>query len=338
MPAAPQGPPPHVVHHADRAGTPQPPAPPAPQWFYPGTPQFQPPHHAAPGGPAHAHFFVGQPPAIPNFWAPAQQPPPARLQPPVAPIPQRLPPVDKRRATTFINRQALDRRRVLDSLHPGELMVDEVYDDYVKLLRDRARLARQPHWALTTLTSAFLYSDDSYSRVAACENLGSGTEKINLFNYSTVSIPIYTPNHWHAVVVNMKQRRIEYFDSFHGPTDAGNTRQKRIEFSEAAVRSLLSHHADHLALDMDIKSWTFLLNEDSPRQEGPDCGIFMTQTIEMVMRGRDLVAKGFEFKAAHMGFFRSLMRYEIATGGLRNRDEWAEVGVDYRQSVERDSG
>ncbi|ODO08528.1 hypothetical protein L198_00258 [Cryptococcus wingfieldii CBS 7118] len=148
-------------------------------------------------------------------------------------VPLSLAAGDKAQASRIINKQNLHRRRVLDTLRPGAYMMCEVYDLYVKLLRERARLAGQPHWALTTLTSSFLTRDDPYSQIAECEKLGSETEKINLFNYFTVSIPIYTPHHWHAVIVNMTQRRIEYFDSFHGSTDPEYTRQKRIEYSEA---------------------------------------------------------------------------------------------------------
>jgi sentrin-specific protease 1 len=180
---------------------------------------------------------------------------------------------------------------------------------------------------------------------------------VDIFKKDVVLIPINLGNmHWTAGVINVKQKRFEYYDSM---GDASNLRRKifavrcvvyflltsprrkRLYSSSRLICSICANTStlntrirkDHLLQSL-LSGQTcsilyghchspclqLIIIQDLPQQNnGSDCGVFSMQTLENIARGRDTKTQGLEFTAEDMVFFRQLMVYEIATGSLVKR-------------------
>lgn len=141
--------------------------------------------------------------------------------------------------------------------------------------------------------------------------------KIDIFALDRLLVPINLGNvHWVCAVVDLKRKRIEYYDSM---TDRG----QRHDAFEHLLGYLHSEHKEKKGSTFDDEGWEEAFSANSPKQDnGCDCGVFACQTLESAARGRDLVKSGFEFNRKNMPFFRRLMIVEIASGELAARP-WA---------------
>lgn len=103
------------------------------------------------------------------------------------------------------------------------------------------------------------------------------TRKIDIFSKDLILFPINLGNaHWVCGAVNMRFRRFEYYDSM------GHRNGRAFEL----MRTYVSSEArDKQKKEIDLRSWRDVFSEETPQQEnGYDCGVFATQTLEQISR------------------------------------------------------
>lgn len=103
------------------------------------------------------------------------------------------------------------------------------------------------------------------------------TRKIDIFSKDLILFPINLGNaHWVCGAVNMRFRRFEYYDSM------GHRNPRAFEL----MRTYVSAEArDKQKKEIDLRLWRDVFSEETPQQEnGFDCGVFATQTLEQISR------------------------------------------------------
>ncbi|KIR52047.1 sentrin/sumo-specific protease [Cryptococcus gattii Ru294] len=196
----------------------------------------------------------------------------------------------------------------LRRLKPSTWLDDEVMNAYCDLMCSRfkdGKAGRKVHFL-----NSFFYGklvDQGY----AAGRLKRWTKKIDIFSLDVLIFPINQGNmHWTACAINFAKKRIEYYDSM---GDYGNARKQVFRKVRGYVEA---EHKEKKGGPMDWEGWHDYFNKQN---NGSDCGVFSCQTLEMITRGRDIVAQGFEFTAKDMPFMRRMMIYEIGEGRLEKR-------------------
>lgn len=128
---------------------------------------------------------------------------------------------------------------------------------------------------------------DGYEKVA------KWTNKINIFDYKYILIPIHLPAHWVFVLVDIKNRGIEYYDSLGG-------------YNQGIIRSINSYLMKEQESKLTYTKFYFYYKNKVPRQDNLyDCGVFVC----MFARFRSEGSK--EFYKGPMRHFRLKILHEL---------------------------
>ncbi|WVW81658.1 hypothetical protein I302_103653 [Kwoniella bestiolae CBS 10118] len=232
-------------------------------------------------------------------------------------VPKLLNPEQEAQVTAHLKDPAFKSRvstaeceaKSIQRLKNGTWLDDEIMNFYIALMDERAK--EKGNLKLHAFNSFFYQrlSEKGYSAVKRW------TKKIDLFSKDLVIFPVNIGNmHWTACAINLKEKRIEYYDSM---GDFGAHRNGIFR----RVRGYLNdEHKERKKTPFDFEGWTEEFNDNTPQQDnGSDCGVFSCQTLEMITRGRDLKNQPFEFTSENMPFFRRLMVWEIANRKLEKR-------------------
>ncbi|XP_010446102.1 PREDICTED: ubiquitin-like-specific protease 1A isoform X2 [Camelina sativa] len=192
--------------------------------------------------------------------------------------------------------------KILRCLKPGEWLNDEVINLYMVLLKERE--AREPkkflkcHFFNTFFFTKLVNSRTGYNygavrRWTSVKRLG-----YYLKDCDKIFIPIHKNIHWTLAVINIKDRKLQYLDSFKG-------REPKI--LDALARYFVDEVNDKSKVDLDVSGWRQEFVQDLPMQRnGYDCGIFMLKYIDFYSRGLDLC-----FTQEQMPYFRDRTAKEI---------------------------
>lgn len=131
------------------------------------------------------------------------------------------------------------------------------------------------------------------------------TRKFDVFSYDYMFVPINQGNvHWTLVVVNFRDKRMEYFDSMgaSGPS---------------VLRNMMRWLADEMNHKkgevLDESQWETVSHGSSMPQQrnSDDCGMFLCKYADFLARGAEI-----NFSAAHMNYFRARMAHELMSERL----------------------
>ncbi|KAJ0234127.1 Ubiquitin-like-specific protease 1A [Hirschfeldia incana] len=190
----------------------------------------------------------------------------------------------------------------LRCLQPGQWLNDEVINLYLVLLKERE--AREPnkflkcHFFNTFFFTKLVHSGTGYNygavrRWTSVKKLG-----YHLIDCDKLFIPIHMNIHWTLAIINIKDRKFQYLDSFKG-------REPRI--LDAMARYFADDVKDKSEVDIDVSQWRQEFVQSLPEQSnGFDCGMFMIKYIDFYSRGLDLC-----FTQEHMPYFRVRTAKEI---------------------------
>ena len=88
---------------------------------------------------------------------------------------------------------------------------------YVELLKERATLPGSP--CKCHFFSSFFFSrltkDDPINGYCFA-GVNRWTRKIDLFSFDKVILPVHLSSHWTCAVINLRDRRFEFYDSMGG--------------------------------------------------------------------------------------------------------------------------
>jgi hypothetical protein len=126
------------------------------------------------------------------------------------------------------------------------------------------------------------------------------TRKSEIFSRNQILVPIHCHgNHWTLAVINIVQKRFEYYDSLRGPPALvlDHLRQWLQDESE-----------DKLKRKLDLSDWTDVcFKKGAPLQRnGHDCAVFMCKTAEYIAQDGVL-----DFKQANMSYMRRTIVAEL---------------------------
>ncbi|KAK9719863.1 hypothetical protein K7432_004520 [Basidiobolus ranarum] len=186
-------------------------------------------------------------------------------------------------------------------LRDRQWLNDELVNFYGTLIMERAKSQPDKYPSVHFFNTFFypLLLEHGYAKVQRW------TRRVDLFSKELVIVPIHLGAHWCCAIINIKLKRIEYYD----PLLSNNPQCLK------ALQAYLNDEAkSKKELVLDSSEWTSYTPKDIPRQEnGYDCGVFSCQYAEYISRNSPL-----NFSQRHMVQFRKQMVYEIVTTKLIN--------------------
>ncbi|CAH8353313.1 unnamed protein product [Eruca vesicaria subsp. sativa] len=190
----------------------------------------------------------------------------------------------------------------LRCLKPGQWLNDEVINLYLVLLKERE--AREPkkfikcHFFNTFFFTKLVQSGTGYNYSAVRRWTSMKKLGYHLIDCDKIFIPIHMSIHWTLAVINVKERKFQYLDSFKG-------REPKI--LDALARYFADEVRDKNEVEVDVSQWRQEFVQVLPEQRnGFDCGMFMLKYMDFYSRGLDLC-----FTQEHMPYFRVRTAKEI---------------------------
>lgn len=178
------------------------------------------------------------------------------------------------------------KREDILRLSDCKLLNDEIINFYFQLVTE---VATCRVYAFNTFFFPLL--KNGYRRVQ------NWTRRIDLFSFDKIIIPIHLSLHWCLAVLNIRDQRIEYYDSLNG----------RDPCSALFKDYLETEHQSKKNQPIDLSSWQAIQYLDIPQQNnGYDCGVFACQFARCASQD-----KPFSFKQADMPYLRNRMVVEI---------------------------
>lgn len=179
------------------------------------------------------------------------------------------------------------------------MLNDECINTYMQILQRRANSMGAKIWFMNSDFYEFLKTQ-GYEKVA------KWTKNVDIFDKDKIIFPIHFENkkHWTLGIINMRDRRFEYYDSLN-----------RLDEKYSQTMSLyIRTEVTNKGKEFDVRDWndTKVNGRGLPLQNnGIDCGVFVCQYAECF--SRDVWPT---FSPQDMPVFRRRMVVELATGEL----------------------
>lgn len=159
---------------------------------------------------------------------------------------------------------------------------DKIINTYFSLL--------EKHNSAVFAFSTYFYNllvRDGYEKVA------KWTKKTNIFDYKYILIPVHLPAHWVFVLVDIKNRGIEYYDSLGG-------------YNQDIIRNITSYLIKEQERKLNYSKLYFTYKHKTPLQENLyDCGVFVCMFARYRIEGSK------DFYGCKMRHFRLKILHEI---------------------------
>jgi sentrin-specific protease 1 len=191
----------------------------------------------------------------------------------------------------------------LERISPGQWLNDEIINCYMSILNDEGKRPENKGYPKYHCFNTFFYvmllnnnKGYMYSRVA------KWTKTFDVFALDFLIIPIHIGNnHWCLSVINIRDKKVEYYDSM-GGKNPSCMKNLRLYIAD-------EHKAKKDGAELDMSDWTTYTPGDSvPQQHNIfDCGVFMCQFAESITSGNNI-----EFvNQVDMPYYRKRMMLEI---------------------------
>ncbi|XP_046367154.2 sentrin-specific protease 1-like [Haliotis rufescens] len=169
---------------------------------------------------------------------------------------------------------------------------DEIINFYMNMLIERGGQEDRPKvYAFNT----FFYSKLMNGGHSAVRRW---TRKIDIFSHDYLLVPVHLGVHWCMAVIDIKKKKVSYFDSMGG---------KNVQCLQGLKKYLADESLDKKKQAFDFTGWEFQIESDIPQQmNGSDCGMFACKFAEYITREAPI-----SFTQEHMPYFRKRMVYEI---------------------------
>ncbi|EGG17397.1 sentrin/SUMO-specific protease [Cavenderia fasciculata] len=192
------------------------------------------------------------------------------------------------------------------TLKPGGWLNDEVINYYLELLKKRQvdcpDETLKCHFFNTFFYALMTNNKGGYQY----QRVRRWTSKVDIFSLDKVVMPIHLGAHWCLAVVNLKEKRFEYYDSLGGDnyTCLGHLKQwltdEMVDKKKEGV--------------INLSQFTMHIPKDIPHQlNGFDCGVFTCKFADLSSRGLPL-----NFTQKDITLFRKLMVVECYYKKLSN--------------------
>ena len=128
--------------------------------------------------------------------------------------------------------------------------------------------------------------------------VASHTTNIDIFKFKKLILPVYTPDHWSCVGIDIQKQQITYFDSL---------RRKNQELLKFLLKYLDTEHQVKRGSALKLSDWSLAHADDIPQQSNSfDCGVFSCKFAQYFARGGVM-----NFKQEDMSYYRQRFVFEI---------------------------
>ncbi|CAJ0581621.1 unnamed protein product, partial [Mesorhabditis spiculigera] len=194
-------------------------------------------------------------------------------------------------------------RKDLLTLRPRTWLNDEVICAFLNLIVDRGCTNGFP--------SVYTFNTFFYSNLRTpgkgYPSVARWTRKVDVFEKDILLVPVHLEVHWCMATINVRAKKIEYFDSMGG---------------YRAGAECLEHLLKYLEKEADNKNkppgtfvrseWEAIFRENIPQQRnGYDCGVFASQFAEAASRHAPI-----QFRQENIDYFRERMVWELVNQKL----------------------
>ncbi|XP_043276060.1 sentrin-specific protease 1-like [Venturia canescens] len=129
------------------------------------------------------------------------------------------------------------------------------------------------------------------------------TKKFNIFDFDLVLIPLHLGAHWCLATIDLKTKKIQYFDSLMG---------KNREYATIIFEYLIMEAANKKQSSFDPKQWSIVIKRDIPKQlNNFDCGVFVCSFAEYEASGREIDFCQKDMAAKRQKIIRSLIEGKL---------------------------
>ena len=169
-------------------------------------------------------------------------------------------------------------RLTMQRMKDGALLNDELINAYMELINERstAKSHLPKVYCMNTFFLEKLLPGGSY----CYDNVKRWLKNIDLLSYDLIMVPVHVhTNHWSLAVINIKEERLEYYDSL----QIGDTRDS-LEHLGRWLKDRANGSGSKPELDPN--SWTKHVHKDIPLQSNAiDCGVFTCQYANSLALG-----------------------------------------------------
>ncbi|GAQ88288.1 SUMO protease [Klebsormidium nitens] len=202
----------------------------------------------------------------------------------------------------------------MQCLRPDMWLNDEVINLYMVLLKERESREDFQEEGLHPVChffNTFFYNklrmdaqEYEYSRVQRWTR----RVKYKLAKCDKVIVPIHQGIHWALAVINLRDRRLEYFDSVcDGAGFPFSTRASPETVLEDLAQYIMDEAEDKGTGPIDTSDWERVYHTDKPQQgNNSDCGMFMLKFADFVSRDAPIT-----FSQKEMWYFRRKLVVEL---------------------------
>jgi len=194
------------------------------------------------------------------------------------------------------------------TLLPGQWLNDEIINSYMVLLNEDCIKTNSTQPTCHFFNTFFFNMVSNYGKGYDYSRVRKWTRNMNIFNYDYVGIPIHVHgNHWCLSVINIKDKRVEYYDSLG---------DQNFSCLEVLKKYLVDEYKTQKSSDIDLSSWVMYApgNKNVPQQNNAtDCGVFTCQFAACFTNAIDIQ----NFSQQDMPYFRNRMILELANKNFR---------------------
>eukprot|EP01080_Neovahlkampfia_damariscottae_P002294 gene2294-2467_t len=189
-------------------------------------------------------------------------------------------------------------------LKNGNWLNDEVINFIMNLIMERSKKSKilpKVHCFNT-----FFYAKLTQRGEYKYDNVKRWTRKIDLFSLDKIIIPIHLGVHWTLAVINIRDKRFEYYDSLDGC-------HKYI--LNDLKKYLKDEHLDKKKKEIDLSNWKYYIpsRKEIPQQlNGFDCGMFCCTFANFTSQDYD-----FQFSQKNMKYLRNRTLLNIISKNLK---------------------
>uniref|UniRef100_A0A183FV24 ULP_PROTEASE domain-containing protein n=1 Tax=Heligmosomoides polygyrus TaxID=6339 RepID=A0A183FV24_HELPZ len=207
-------------------------------------------------------------------------------------------------------------RKDLSTLSGLDWLNDEVINFYLQLVCQRSTEVKG-------LPKAYAFNTFFYANISSkgYASVKRWTRKVDIFAHDVLLVPVHLSVHWCMAVVDLAEKRIDYYDSLLGRNKKCLEDLKLVSLrcfvcyfciAPSCRKYLYDECKDKKKEVFDFDGWEFNLRADIPRQmNGSDCGVFACKFAEFASRRAPIV-----FTQEHMPYYRQRMLYELITKKL----------------------
>ncbi|KNE61961.1 hypothetical protein AMAG_07227 [Allomyces macrogynus ATCC 38327] len=196
-------------------------------------------------------------------------------------------------------------RKDLRCLRDKGWLGDQVINGYGRMLADHCRKSGG------ALPNIHFFDSFFYQHICAYghKQVARWTKRFDLFALDLLLFPVHLSQHWCLGCVNFRRKRIEYYDSLHGPVGPYFAKVRKYLDAE--------HRTKKGGAPFDFDGWTDYYptapgHEQIPRQtNGYDCGVFTCAFMHHVVnQGAE-----WQFKQEDMAAWRRRIVHEFVEYG-----------------------